>query len=111
MTQKTKARIALTAFLAVCLINLVMVLLIEHFFRRQTALDIILTVISVCTLIMTVSSAWRMALYVRAYHLTFLRVAVFAALVAIALLMAGTVVFIWKPKFPVRRYIGFFVSG
>lgn len=104
ITYAEYARSGFFQLLFVCLINLVMVLLIEHFFRRQTALDIILTVISVCTLIMTASSAWRMALYVRAYHLTFLRVAVFAALAVIALLMAGTVVFIWKPKFPLFRY-------
>ena len=54
-----------------------------------------LSLISLCTFIMIFASAYRMALYVDAYGLTFLRLYVMWALVVIGLAMTGTLVYIF----------------
>ena len=51
-----------------------------------------------------------MLLYIQIYHLTFLRIAVLVALAAIALLMAGVMISIVRPAFPLFRY-GIVVVG
>lgn len=65
---------------------------------------VLLTVISACTYIMIASSAFRMCLYIKNYHLTFLRVFVLWMLALIAVLLAGIVAQIYKETFPLFRY-------
>lgn len=104
MTYAQYARSGFFQLLFVCILNLILVLSVEKYFQKHKVLDAILLVISGCTMIMTASSAWRMLLYIRAYYLTFLRVAVLAALVVIALLLCGTMAYILRPSFPLLKY-------
>lgn len=104
VTYAEYARTGFFQLLFVCILNLVVVLSVERFFWKNRWLDVVLLVISGCTMIMTASSAWRMVLYIGAYHLTFLRIAVLVALFAIALLMVGVMVYIVRPAFPLLRY-------
>ena len=101
VTYAEYARQGFFQLLVVCILNLGAVLTMEHFFQRNRAVDAVLTVISVCTIIMTASSGWRM---IRAYQLTFLRVVVLVALAVITLLMAGTICYIWNRRFPLFQY-------
>lgn len=104
MTYAEYARSGFFQLLAVCGMNLILVMWIKKHFGNSKLLDAILLVISFCTMIMTASSAWRMVLYIRAYHLTFLRVSVLTALLVIALWMIGTAVYILWPAFPMLKY-------
>lgn len=103
-TYAAYAREGFFQLLAVCLINLVMVLFIQGFFREHGLLKILLTLICGCTYIMAASSAMRMIMYVQVYHLTFLRVLVLWALAVIAILLAGILFQIWKKGFPLFTY-------
>ena len=85
---------------AVCLINLVMVLLCRKYSKTSSTLQIILTAVCGCTYIMLGSSLYRMILYIEAYGLTFLRAFVLFALAAIALVMAAAVALVFRPSFP-----------
>ena len=104
VTYAEYARQGFFQLLVVCILNLGAVLTMEHFFQRNRAVDAVLTVISVCTIIMTASSGWRMILYIRAYQLTLLRGVVLVALAVITLLMAGTICYIWNRRFPLFQY-------
>lgn len=104
VTYAEYARSGFFQLLAVCGMNLILVMWIKKHFGGSKLLDAILLVISFCTMIMTASSAWRMVLYIRAYHLTFLRAAVLTALLVIALWMAGTAVYLLRPAFPLLKY-------
>lgn len=110
ITYAEYARTGFFQLLFVSILNLMLVLGVKRYFKQSRYLDIILMVISLCTLVMTASSARRMLLYIQVYHLTFLRIAVLVALTAIALLMAGVMVSIVRPAFPLLRY-GFVVVG
>ena len=88
----------------VCIINLVLVLLCRKYSRDNTVLKIMLSLISMCTFIMIFSSAYRMALYVDAYGLTFLRLFVMWALAVIGLAMTGTLVYIFVSRMPFFKY-------
>ena len=104
VTYAEYARQGFFQLLFVCVLNLIVVLAVRKYFRESRLLNVILLVICGCTFIMTASSAFRMLLYIRAYQLTFLRVSVLVALAAIALWMAGVVVMIVRPGFPLFRY-------
>lgn len=88
----------------VCLINLVLVLICNKRFRENITLKGILVFISLCTYIMIASSAYRMILYIFAYHLTFLRLLVLWGLVVIFLLISGTLAVIFYKNFPLVKY-------
>lgn len=104
VTYAEYARSGFFQLLFVCMLNLMLVLAVKKYFRDSRLLNMLLLTISGCTYVMTASSAWRMILYIRAYQLTFLRVAVLVALAAIALLLAGIVAMILRPEFPLFRY-------
>lgn len=91
--------------LAVSLINIVTVLICMQMFEEHKVLKILLLIISVCTCIMAVSAAYRMVLYVKVYHLTFLRVLVLWFLGVLVLIMAGIMVSIFRRKFHLFQYI------
>lgn len=103
----TYARYAREGFfqlLAVCIINLILVLICLGLFRESRVLKGILTVICGCTFIMIFSSALRMILYIDTYSLTFLRVFVLWSLAVIFALMAGVTVSIFHKRFPLFLY-------
>ena len=90
--------------LFVCMVNLVLVLAVRKYFAVHKILDGILLLICMCTYVMLSSSAYRMMLYMKVYQLTFLRVFVMAVLGALAFLMAGVIILIVRPQFPLFRY-------
>ncbi len=98
------AREGFFQLLAVCVLNLLIVLICLYLFRESSILKIILTIISGCTFVMILSSALRMLMYIGRYNLTFLRIFVLWALAVIFLLMAGVTGFIYVPKFPLFFY-------
>ena len=89
----------------VCLFNIFLVLCTLAHFNNTRILKTILTVICACTYIMAASSAFRMALYIKSYRLTFLRVFVLWALVMITIVMTGVTLCIYKPDFRLFRYV------
>lgn len=103
-TYSSYARQGFFQLLAVCLINLAIVLVCLGFFRESRVLKAILTVISLCTYIMVASSAYRMILYIRICQLTFLRIIVLWALAVTAFVLAGIIVTIFHPDFRLFRY-------
>ena len=98
------AREGFFQLLAVCVLNLLIVLVCLHLFRESIVLKAILTVISGCTYIMILSSALRMLMYINRYNLTFLRIFVLWALAVILLLMTGVTIFIYRDCFPLFSY-------
>lgn len=82
-----------------------MVLVCMYLFYDNILLKTILTVISGCTFIMIISAAYRMKLYVAAYHLTFLRILVLWFLAVLALIMGGVIASMYKKSFPLFKYI------
>lgn len=88
----------------VVFINLVLVLMCLKYFKPNPVLRLTLTVLSICTLIMTASAAYRILLYIHSYQLTFLRLLVLWFLVMVAVLMIGIFLLIYKETFPLFRY-------
>lgn len=103
-TYASYAREGFFQLVAVCFINLFLVLGCSKYFREDKILKGILTFISVCTYIMMLSSTYRMILYIQVYYLTFLRVFVLWALAVIFLLMSGALIMIYRKNFPYTRY-------
>lgn len=103
-TYAQYAREGFFQLLAVCIINLGIVLISLHLFRESKVLKSILLILSGCTFIMIFSSALRMILYIDTYALTFLRVFVLWSLAVIFLLMSGVTAFIFYKRFPLFRY-------
>ena len=103
-TYASYARAGFFQLVFVCLINLVSVLLCIRLFRPHRILQLLLSMVSLCTFVMIASSAYRMLLYISVYHLTVLRVFVLWSLLVISFLMVGTLVLIYKPDFPFVRY-------
>ena len=88
----------------VCLINIVLVLLCRKYSADSLALKCILCLISACTYVLIASAAYRMFLYIDAYKLTFLRLYVLWALAVMAVVMAGIIVYLFKPRMPFARF-------
>lgn len=104
------AREGFFQLLFVAFLNLLIVMFSVSVFRKHKVLDIILTVMSLCTYIMIASSAVRMLMYIREYDLTYLRILVLLALLMIAAVMTGTVISIYSSRFPLLRYTVFAVG-
>ena len=98
------AREGFFQLLAVCIINLLIVLTCLYLFRESKVLKGILTVICACTFIMIFSSALRMILYINSYALTFLRLFVLWSLAVIFFLMSGITATIFWKRFPLFLY-------
>lgn len=109
-TYAQYAREGFFQLLFVCLINLVLVLFCSGRFKSSKALNVILTIICGCTLIMIASSTMRMSLYITAYGLTFTRVFVLLALFVLLLCLVGIVISIYKQGFPLFSYMLVIVS-
>ncbi|MFA9375319.1 MAG: DUF4153 domain-containing protein [Lachnotalea sp.] len=103
-TYAQYAREGFFQLLVVCAINLAIVLCCMAFFRNSKILNVMLTIITICTFIMIASSAYRMLMYISIYQLTFLRIFVLWTLLVIAIIMLGIVINIYKNTFPLFRY-------
>lgn len=104
-TYAQYARQGFFQLLAVCILNLFIVLLCTYLFKNNIVLKIILTVISCCTYIMIASSAMRMFMYINVYLLTELRIIVLWGLITLSILLAGICIYIFKHNFPLFRYM------
>ena len=105
ITYAEYARSGFWELLFVSIINFLMVLVSIYLFQENKILKGILAIICMCTFIMIFSSAYRMWMYVDVYHLTFLRMFVLWFLGTLTLVMLGTILSIYKKKFPLFRYI------
>ena len=103
-TYSGYAREGFFQLLAVCIINLVLVLIGHAYFKQNAILKGILTIMSLCTYIMIASSAYRMILYIKNYYLTFLRIFVLWSLAVIFILLTGVIISIFKEMFPLFKY-------
>jgi len=104
MTYAGYARSGFFQLLAVCVLNLILVLSVRRFFESSAFLNRVLLAICLCSYIMTASSAYRMLLYIQAYRLTVLRIVVLVALAAIAVLLAGVCRSIFSANFRILPY-------
>lgn len=103
-TYAEYAREGFFQLLAVCILNLILVLICLRLFRESKILKCILTLLSLCTYIMIASSAFRMIMYIDVYNLTFLRIFVLWSLSVISLIMVGVTALIYFKKFPLFTY-------
>lgn len=104
------ARKGFFELLFVALINFLLVLFCNKRFAKNAALKLTMTVTCLCTFVMIVSSAFRMYMYIEAYHLTFLRVFVFWFLFLLALFMVGMMVSIYRTGWNSFRYCLFVLT-
>ncbi len=98
------ARRGFFELVAVTVINLGFLLISNLFFRKSKILQIVLLVMSLCTYIMIASAAYRMSMYISAYHLTFLRLLVLLFLLMDSFVLAGLVISLFHQKFPLFGY-------
>lgn len=110
VTYAEYARGGFWELLFVSVINFIIILLCMYLFRENAVLKVILTIMCGCTFVMIVSSGYRMMMYIGEYYLTFLRVLVLWFLVVLTLIMIGTVVSIYKKRFPLFHYIVLIVA-
>lgn len=110
MTYAEYAHEGFFQLVLVVFVNLVLVLLCLKYFKQNPVLRLTLTVLSICTLIMTASASYRILLYIHSYQLTFLRLLVLWFLVMTAVLMLGIFLLIYKETFPLFRYCVVVVS-
>ncbi|MBO4864424.1 MAG: DUF4173 domain-containing protein [Eubacterium sp.] len=103
-TYAEYAREGFFQLLVVCILNVLIVLFVQKFFKDSKVLKLLMTVISLCTYIMIASSAMRMILYIEAYHLSFLRILVLWTLAVLSLLLVGVIISIFKETFPLFKY-------
>ena len=103
-TYAMYAREGFFQLLAVSIFNLLLVLVGIQFFKKNKILTVLLTLMSLCTFIMIASSAMRMVLYIKTYHLTFLRILVLWGLLLLAVLFAGVITTLYKKQFSLFRY-------
>lgn len=104
-TYAEYARKGFFELLFVSVINFLMIVLSNLLFAKNKILDGILTAMSVCNVIMIASSGYRMMLYVKAYHMTTLRLYVLWFLAMLAVSMAGVVYCIYKKECKLYQYL------
>lgn len=104
-TYAEYAREGFFQLLFVCILNISLVLFCIGLFKENKWMKFLLTIISLCTYIMLASSAFRMCMYIKQYHLTFLRVFVLWFLVLLALALAGLICSIFSRRFRLLRYL------
>lgn len=103
-TYAEYARSGFFQLVFVCLINIVLVLCILAYFEMGKVLKAVLCIICGCTYIMEVSGLFRLFMYIETYHLTFTRTLALWGLLVIAIVMAGVICCIFRPKFPLFQY-------
>lgn len=104
------ARQGFFELLFVALINFFLVLFCNKHFAKNTALKIVMTITCLCTFVMIASSAYRMHMYIQAYHLTFLRVFVLWFLLLLFFFMVGSTISIYRKNWNSFRYCLFVLT-
>lgn len=103
-TYAEYAREGFFELLTVGILNFIIVLVTMALFRNNGVLKGLLTIMSICTLIMIISSTMRMIMYIRYYYMTFTRVLVLWTLLVLFLLFLGVIVSIYSEKFNLFHY-------
>jgi len=103
-TYAEYARRGFFELLAVTCLNILLIIISEKVFEENKLLRAMLTAITACTYIMIASAAYRMFLYIGAYHLTFLRLIVLLFLLIDALVLAGVIISLYNKIFPLFEY-------
>lgn len=98
------ARRGFFELLAVTIINIVIMLLCSALFKESRLLRFLVIFMTACTYIMIASAAYRMFLYIDAYHLTFLRLFVLLTLLIDAFVLAGLIISEYNKKFRLFPY-------
>lgn len=104
LTYAEYARRGFFELLAVTCFNIILILISVNVFEENRLLRTLLTGITACTYIMIASAAYRMLLYISAYHLTFLRLFVLLFLLIDALLLLGVMISLYRKDFPLFGY-------
>ena len=97
------AREGFFQLLGVSILNFLMVLFVNSFFRESRILKALMTLISLCTYIMIASSFIRILMYIEVFHLTLLRLLVLWALTVLSILFAAVIISIFKNGFPLFK--------
>lgn len=105
ITYAEYARQGFLQLLWVAVINIGLVLLIKFRCTPSKKLDHILLMLSICTVVMILSSAYRMVLYVKAYNLTRLRVLVLWFLVFLVFVVGQMIYYIYHTKFRIGKWL------
>jgi len=103
-TYSEYARRGFFELLAVTCFNIILIITGKKVFEENKKLNIIFTAITACTYIMIASAAYRMFLYIGAYHLTFLRLLVLLFLLMDALVLTGVIIYLYNKSFPLFGY-------
>jgi len=103
-TYAQYAREGFFQLLAVSAINVLLVIVSQRRFTAGKVLRALLCVISACTYLMELSSAWRMILYVQVYGFTFLRLLVLWFLAVLSVVLGGALVTVFRPGFRLFRF-------
>ena len=103
-TYAEYAREGFFQLLFVAFINLILIVLILNKTTNNKIIKILLTIVSVCTLIIIASSTYRMILYVKHYDLSHLRFFVFFALALIAFILIEAMINIYIENFNFSKY-------
>ncbi len=90
--------------LAVTMINISIILLCRSIFDENKWLRFLVIIMTSCTYVMIASAAYRMYLYITAYHFTFLRLFVVLTLFIDAFVLAGIIISEYNKKFPFFPY-------
>ncbi len=98
-TYAQYAREGFFQLLALSALNVGGVIVSQRRFESSRWMRALLCVIGGCTFVMEFSSAWRMALYVQVYGLTFPRILVLWFLAVLAVILAGTLYTVFHPRF------------
>ena len=104
------AREGFFQLLAVSIINFLMVLFVNNYFRESRILKVLMTIISGCTYIMIASSFVRIMMYIDAALLTNLRIWVLWGLALFSILFVAVIISIYKHEFPLFKYCVIVVS-
>ena len=103
-TYAEYARQGFSELMFVCLINLLIVLIGTKYFRENIVLKIVLTVITGCTYLMVISSAYRMYMYISVYQMSVLRIWVLWTLVWLTFILTGALITVYNNKFSLFVY-------
>ena len=109
-TYAEYAREGVFQLFGVSLLNLVIVLICISIFRESKALNVILTIFSLCTYVMIASAAMRMYMYVSAYSLSVDRILVIWALATMSILLVGVFINIYKKDFKLFEFFRIVVT-
>lgn len=85
-------------------LNAAVILLAVWLCREDRRLKLLATLLVALTAVLLVSAAWRMTLYVSAYGLSFKRCLTYWGMVMLAILLALTLLRVWKRDFPFFRW-------